>query len=109
MVFFFGSLSVINYAGDASRTSNKGATNEEYLAEVNAHIDTFLIKYLYFNREEVPTEMVITSASGLDPYITPQCVYVQIQRVVKARNIKEMNVCKIVEDNIQRFFRSVWS
>lgn len=70
-------------AGSAG--SNKGPANEEYLAEVEARIDTFLLHHPYLQRKEVPAEMVTASASGLDPDITPVSAYVQVKRVAEAR------------------------
>lgn len=64
------------YDASSSSGSNKGPTNPEYLAEVEACIDTFFVHYPYLSRKDVPAEMVTASASGLNPNITPQCVYV---------------------------------
>ena len=72
-IYFWGRPSCAGDGYDASSSagSNKGPTNEEYLAEVEARIDTFLLHHPYLQRKEVPAEMVTASASGLDPDITP--------------------------------------
>ena len=54
-IYFWGRPS---YAGDgydasSSAGSNKGPSNEEYLSEVKARIDTFLVHHPYLTREEV--------------------------------------------------------
>lgn len=85
------------YDGTSSAGSNKGVTNEEYLAEVKARIDTFLVKHPYLTREEVPAEMVTASASGLDPDITPESAKVQAKRVAAARGISEQAVLEIID------------
>ena len=41
-IYFWGRPSAGDYTADASGGSNKGPTNDEYLAEVEARIDTFL-------------------------------------------------------------------
>ena len=80
-IYFWGRPSAGNYTADASGGSNKGPTNDEYLAEVEARIDTFLVHHPYLSRKDVPAEMVTASGSGLDPHITPACAYVQVKRV----------------------------
>lgn len=103
-VFFWGrpSCAGAGYDGTSSAGSNKGATNEEYLAEVEARIDTFLLHHPYLKRADVPAEMVTASASGLDPDITPECAYVQIKRVAEARGMKEADVRAIVDKMVEQ-------
>ncbi len=90
------------YEADKSSGSNMGPTNPEYLAEVEARIDTFLLHHPYLDRKEVPAEMVTASGSGLDPDITPQCAYVQVKRVAQARGWEEARVKEIVDKTIEQ-------
>ena len=103
-VFFWGRPSCAGdgYDGTSSAGSNKGVTNEEYLAEVEARIDTFLIHHPYLKREDVPAEMVTASASGLDPDITPECAYVQVKRVAEVRGMNESDVKAIVDKMVEK-------
>lgn len=105
-IYFWGrpSMAGDGYDATSSAGSNKGPTNEEYLAEVEARIDTFLVHHPYLSREEVPAEMVTASASGLDPNITPACAYVQVKRVAQARGLNEEQVKAIVDKNIEEPF-----
>lgn len=103
-IYFWGRPS---HAGDgydaaSSSGSNKGPTNEEYLSEVEARIDTFLVHHPYLQRKDVPAEMVTASASGLDPDITPASAYVQVKRVAQARGMDEAKVKSIVDETIQK-------
>ena len=105
-IYFWGRPSCAGDGYDAASSggSNKGPTNEEYLAEVNARIDTFLVHHPYLERKDVPAEMVTASGSGLDPDITPACAYVQVQRVAEARGMAPEAVKEIVEANIVKPF-----
>lgn len=103
-IYFWGRPSCAGdgYDATSSSGSNKGPTNPEYLAEVEARVDTFLIHHPYLNRSQVPAEMVTASASGLDPNITPQCAYVQVKRVAMARGWNEDQVKTIVDNAVEK-------
>lgn len=103
-IYFWGRPSCAGDGYDAANScgSNKGPTNAEYLAEVEARIDTFLVHHPYIKRKEVPAEMVTASGSGLDPDITPQSARVQVKRVAAARHLDEQAVASLVEQSIQR-------
>lgn len=82
--------------------SNKGPMNEEYLMEVEARIDTFLVHHPYLNRKEVPADMVTASGSGLDPHVTPAGAYVQVKRVAQARGMNEEDVKALVDKAVEK-------
>jgi len=52
----------------------------------------------------VPVDLVTTSASGLDPDISPQAALFQAPRVAKARNIPEDRVRQLVTENTRGRF-----
>jgi K+-transporting ATPase ATPase C chain len=49
----------------------------------------------------VPVDLVTTSASGLDPDITPAGALFQVPRVAKARALSEDRVLQLVQAHIQ--------
>jgi K+-transporting ATPase ATPase C chain len=52
----------------------------------------------------VPLDLVTTSASGLDPDISPEAAQFQVPRIAKARNLPENRVRELVADQTEGRF-----
>lgn len=103
--YFWSRPSAVNYNAAGSAGSNKGPSNEKYLAQVQARIDTFLIHNPEVDKSEVPVDLVTASGSGLDPNISVQAAKVQIKRIAKVRGIDESKINQLVENQIEK---SLW-
>lgn len=99
--YFWGRPSAVDYNGAGSGGSNKAVSNPEYLADVETRIQTFLAEHPYLSREEIPSEMVTASGSGLDPDISPRGAEVQIERVAGARGLDPAVVKRLVDSLTQ--------
>jgi len=86
----------VPYAADNSVGSNLGPTSKALIDRV-----TDDAKKLQAENPStpVPVDLVTTSASGLDPDITPAGALFQVPRVAKARGLSEGAVKKLVDDN----------
>ena len=100
--YFWSRPSAAGYNAAASGGSNKGPTNPDYLAQVKATIDTFLVHNPDVKKSNIPVEMVTASGSGLDPDISPAGAYVQVKRIAKARNISIDKINALVAEHIEK-------
>lgn len=99
--YFWGRPSAVDYNAAGSGASNKGASNEEYLAVVQGRIDTFLLKNPTVKKSEIPVDLVTASGSGLDPNISVASAKIQISRIQKARNIDPKKLNALIDDNTE--------
>lgn len=100
--YFIGRPSAVDYNAAGSCGSNKGASNPDYLASVQARIDTFLVHNPGVQRSQIPAELVTASGSGLDPDITPAAAKIQIKRIAKLRHLEEADLLKLVEKQTEK-------
>jgi potassium-transporting ATPase KdpC subunit len=89
------------YNAANSGGSNLGPSNKALIDRVQADIDTLKKEN---PSASVPIDLVTTSASGLDPDISPEAALFQAPRIAKARNLPEDRVRQLVEDNTQGRF-----
>jgi K+-transporting ATPase ATPase C chain len=82
----------VPYAADNSTGSNLGPTSKALMDRVKGDVDTLKKE----NDKPVPVDLVTTSASGLDPDITPAAAEFQVDRVAKARGMSADAVRAIV-------------
>ncbi|MGI4743639.1 MAG: K(+)-transporting ATPase subunit C [Janthinobacterium lividum] len=99
--YFSSRPSAASYHADGSSGSNKGPSNPDYLKEVQARLDTFLVKNPGVRRADVPAELLTASGSGLDPDLSPQGALVQVPRVAKARALPPAQVASLVQQHVQ--------
>lgn len=99
--YFWSRPSAVGCNAAGSGASNKGASNEEYLALVSARMDTFLVHNPSVKKSDIPVELVTASGSGLDPHLSQKAALVQIPRIAKARNVSEMAIVKLVNDHME--------
>ena len=76
--YFNSRPSAVGYNAAGSGASNKGPSNPDYLKDVQNRIDTFLVHNPSVKKEDIPSELVTASGSGLDPDLSPQGAYVQV-------------------------------
>lgn len=89
----------VPYNSANSMGSNLGPTNKALIERVQGDLGAL--------KQEnpsvpVPIDLVTTSASGLDPDITPEAALFQVPRVAKARNLPEDRVRQLVSAQVEQ-------
>ena len=87
----------VPYAADNSGGSNLGPTSKALVDRVKDDAAKLAAEN---PNTPIPSDLVTTSASGLDPDITPVGALFQVPRVAKARGLAEEKVRQLVEDHI---------
>lgn len=85
----------IAYNGLGGSGSNQAPTNPALEAAVKERIDR-LKAADPDNTAVIPADLVTTSASGLDPHISPAAAEYQVQRVARARGLDVAEVRRLV-------------
>lgn len=86
------------YDAANSSGSNLGPLSKKLIERVEGDVATLRKT----GATTIPADSVTTSASGLDPHISPAFAILQIARVAAARNITEAQIGALVETAIER-------
>src|SRR5450432_1296660 len=94
--YFWSRPSAVAFNAAGSAGSNKGPTNPDYLKDVQSKIDTFMAHNPGIRKEDIPSELVTYSGSGLDPDLSPAGASVQVKRIATTRKIDESRITALV-------------
>jgi len=85
------------YDATSSGGTNLGPTSQKLNDSVKAAIDAYRKQNNLAADIPVPADAVTSSASGLDPHISPANAKIQVARVAKARGLEPAQVRELVE------------
>lgn len=112
--FFKGRVSSVNYntytedqkengeyAGVSSGSYNYGNSNPELKERIEKDLDEFLATHPGVKKEDVPSDLLTASGSGLDSHISPEAAEVQVKAVAEHSGLSEETVREIVKENTE--------
>ncbi len=104
VIYFSSRPSAIGYNPLPSGGSNLGLTNKKLKELVAQRRLNFIINNHLDSLAVLPPEMLFSSASGLDPHISPQSAFLQYNRVADARNFtnkQKLRLKQLIENQIE--------
>jgi K+-transporting ATPase ATPase C chain len=96
-IYFSSRPSAVLYNPLPSGGSNYSLTNEKLIKLVTERKKQFIQFNQLDSLADIPSEMLFASASGLDPHISPEAAYLQVNRIARARNFTEAQKQKLVQ------------
>ncbi len=93
--YFHGRPSAINYDPSLSGGTNFGPANKKFIDMVKENVRK--VKEENSNlSSSIPADLVLSSASGLDPHISLSSALIQVERVAQKRNMTEEKLRELV-------------
>lgn len=89
VIYFWSRPSATDYLALPSGGSNLGPTSSKLKQLVDDRAAQFIESNQLSASESIPSEMLYASASGLDPHISPKSALLQVDRIVKVRNLDD--------------------
>lgn len=87
------------FAGLSFGSNNYAPSNPDLSDRVEKDMATFLERNPGVSEEDVPTDLLTASGSGLDPHITPESADIQVPRIAEASGLSEDQVSQIIADH----------
>lgn len=104
--YFNSRPSAVGYNAFGSGASNFGPTNKKFIENVQARIKK--IKQVDNIKDNIPADMVLASASGLDPHISTENAEIQATRVAKIRKVSREKINQLIGENTDTNFLGLW-
>lgn len=86
----------VAYTGVTSGSQNLGPSNPALMDRVKQDMADFLKSHPDLKADDVPTDLLTSSASGLDPNVSPASAKIQVAAVSKATDISSEDLNKLI-------------
>jgi K+-transporting ATPase ATPase C chain len=97
-IYFISRPSAISYNPLPSGGSNYGLTSRKLKEQFDLRKKQFISDNFLDGRIEIPSEMLFSSASGLDSHISPEAALLQVDRICLVRHFSDSK--KIILKNL---------
>ncbi len=108
--YFHGRPSATDPPYDASNSggSNLAPSSAELLGQVKMRIEQVRRENKLPANTPIPADLVLASASGLDPHISIEAALFQAPRIAREKKMTVMDIEKMIRENTQYPFLRIW-
>lgn len=119
--YFNSRPSAVDYNAAGSGASNLGPSSKKLIEQVKTRLEDAKTQRCkdakgsenYASRPlciqaSIPADMVLTSASGLDPHISIENAQLQAKRIAKIRGLQISELNKLISNNTDPDFLGIW-
>lgn len=96
------------YAGLSSGSNNYAPSNPALKERLDEDIEKFLEENPTVSKEDIPSDIITASGSGLDPHISVEAAKVQMDRVAKNTGLSQEQLEKMIEENTSGKFLGIF-
>jgi potassium-transporting ATPase KdpC subunit len=101
--YFQGRPSALEKPYDASNSggTNFGPSNAKFLGEVSKRIEKVQKENILNPAAPMPADLVLASASGLDPHLSVEAAMLQVPRIAKTRGLQDSEVRDLITRHVE--------
>ncbi len=96
------------YTGVSSGSDNYAPSNPDLITRVEEDMAEFLKNNPDVKKEDIPTDLLTASGSGLDPHISPESAKIQVANLVKTTGLAEEELLEIIDNNTKGKFLNIF-
>jgi K+-transporting ATPase ATPase C chain len=96
------------YNASGSAGSNLGPTSAHFLEAVKKRVEEVRNANGLPANAPIPADLILASASGLDPHISIESAVLQVRRIAKERGASESEIEEMVQRHIEQPLGGLW-
>lgn len=106
--YFHSRFSDVNYRAENSGGTNLAPSNKNLYRQIERNIAQVKTINNIKPFTRLPADMVLSSASGLDPHISLGNAMLQLPRIMQNRPLSKKTIERLIYNSIDRNFIGIW-
>ncbi|WP_151980335.1 potassium-transporting ATPase subunit KdpC [Acinetobacter guerrae] len=98
--YFMSRPSAANYDPMALSGSNLAVTNPDLKNKIEQRL-VEVAQQNHIAKNQIPSDLVTASGSGIDPHISPEAAQLQVERIAQLRHLSKQHIHDLIQQHIQ--------